>query len=215
MHTVVVFDMDGTLLDTSPGIFATANHTMRTLGFPELTDAQLRKFVGPPLAACFRVACGLEEHLISRACEIYRDEYGSGTMYGAEPYEGIIEMLEELKNRGLILLVATLKLESMAQDILRKKGLIDYFTSVHGADEQGIFTKADIIRNALKAVNREVSHEVLMVGDTPHDMDGAITVGVDFLAVDWGFGYHKGEKIPLEHGVLGTIDEPHQIFSFL
>ena len=75
MRSTILFDLDGTLLDTSPGIFTTANFTMRELGFKEQNSTQLRKFVGPPLAACFRVACGLEESLIPKACEVYRTEY--------------------------------------------------------------------------------------------------------------------------------------------
>ena len=215
MHTVIIFDLDGTLLDTSPGIFATANHTMQALGFEALPESQLRKFVGPPLAACFRIACGLDEALIPRACSIYRAEYAKGAMYQASAYDGIVELLEALRERGLILLVATLKHEDMALKILERKGLADYFTSVHGSDSDGVLTKKDIILNALKAVDRHPGPDVLMVGDTPHDMDGASDAGVDFVAVDWGFGYHRGERIPPGDAVLGTIDEPAQLLSFL
>ena len=215
MHTVIIFDLDGTLLNTSPGIFATANYTMKKLGFDELPESQLRKFVGPPLAACFRIACGLEEHLIEQACSIYREGYAKGAMYRASAYEGIVEMLETLRSRGLTLLVATLKHEDMARKILERKGLIQYFTSVHGSDSQGALTKKDIILNALKAINKASGPDVLMVGDTPHDMDGARDAGVNFLAVDWGFGYHKGERIPPGDAVFGTIDEPAQLISYV
>ncbi len=203
MHTIIVFDLDGTLLDTSPGIFATANHTMKTLGFSELPDSQLRKFVGPPLAACFRIACGLEEKLIADACRIYREEYGKGAMYLAEPYDGVVQMLEGLKEKGCTLLVATLKHEDVARKILEKKGLLGYFRSVKGSDSDGLLTKKDIIINALEAIGEQATPGVLMVGDTPHDMDGAREAGVDFLAVDWGFGFHRGRSFPPHKGFVG------------
>ncbi len=215
MHTVVIFDLDGTLLDTSPGIFGTANHTMKALGFEPLPDSQLRKFVGPPLAACFRIACGLEEELIDQACSIYREEYRKGKMYLASPYEGIEELLEELRSRDVTILVATLKHEEMAKAILKKKGLFSYFTSVHGSDEKGQLTKRDIILNSLDAIGRNASREILMVGDTPHDKDGASQAGVDFVAVDWGFGFHKGEKVAPGENTLGMIDTPRQLLEYL
>ena len=215
MHNTVIFDMDGTLINTSKGIFATANHTMRVLGMEELPESQLRKFVGPPLPACFRIACGLDEDLIETACKIYREEYLKGNMYLGEVYPGIVDLLDILKEKGITLGVATLKTENMAFEILKKKGLLPYFKSVKGADVEDKLTKAQIIKNVLVDLNIKEYSTVMMVGDTPHDGDGAVTVGVDFVGVDWGFGYHKGHKIEAGPFILGTIDEAHQLLEYL
>lgn len=216
MHTTLLFDLDGTLLDTSPGIFSTANYTLRTLGLPEQSNAQLRRFVGPPLAACFRVACGLEESLIPKACDIYREEYTrAGAMFDASVYAGIAELLDALASRNITLAVATLKLESLAHNILEQFGLAHYFAVISGADLQGNLTKADIIEQALTRLNHHGRKDVLMVGDTPHDLDGALVAGVDFVGVDWGFGFSRGHAEKSTGNVLGMIDEPAALLDYL
>ena len=216
MQSIILFDLDGTLLDTSPGIFATVNHTMEILGMELLPESQLRKFVGPPLAACFRVACGLEEALIPRACEVYRKKNANdGAMFQAQVYPGIPQLLKELKAKGITLGVATLKLEPLAASILEHFGLSEYFSVISGADLNGSLTKADIIVSALGCLQEKNLEKVIMVGDTPHDMDGALAVGIDFVGVDWGFGFSRGHQAaPVGH-VLGMIDEPSALMKFL
>lgn len=216
MRSTILFDLDGTLLDTSPGIFYTANKTMQTLGFASLSESQLRKFVGPPLAACFRVACGVEEFLIPEACTIYRDIYTEeGGVYQASVYPQILELLQQLTTRGFVLGVATLKLESLATHMLKHFGLKPYFKTIAGADSEGKLTKADIISIALERLKQPDYSQAIMVGDTPHDFDGAVAVGVDFVGVDWGFGFTKGHAISPQPYVLGMIDEPFSLFNFL
>jgi phosphoglycolate phosphatase len=215
MHNTIVFDMDGTLINTSEGIFATANHTMRTLGYDELPNAQLRKFVGPPLPSCFRIACGLNEDEIERACDIYREEYWKGNMYLGSIYPGIVDLLSTLKERGFTLAVATLKLEEMAIAILERKGLLQYFSCVKGADKQGLLSKANIIERALEQLKVTDYSDVLMVGDTPHDLDGSLSLHIDFIGVDWGFGFHKGHTLEPQEHIVGTIDSADQLLNFL
>lgn len=216
MHSIILFDLDGTLIDTSPGIFSTANGTLRKLGFKELSDTQLRKFVGPPLAACFRVACGLEEQIISHACDVYREIYTqTGALFDAETYQNVPELLSNLVARGFTLGVATLKYDSLAVEVLTHFSLQEYFSVVSGADLDGKLTKADIIRNALTTLKCTDYQRVLMVGDTPHDLDGALEVGVDFVGVDWGFGFSKGHSISGQKGVLGMIDTPLSLLDYI
>ncbi|NCB01316.1 MAG: HAD family hydrolase [Spirochaetia bacterium] len=215
MHNTIIFDLDGTLVDTSKGIFATANYTMRELGYEELSDAQLRKFVGPPLAVCFRVACGLDEELILPACDIYRKEYAKGNMYLGEVYPGIVDLLTTLKTRNISLGVATLKHEDVAIEILKNKGLFNYFDTIRGSSTELLLSKADIIELALEDLHIEDTSKVIMVGDTPHDLDGALSVGVDFVAVDWGFGFQKGHILEIAPRVLGTIDKEEQLLRYL
>ena len=189
---------------------------MRALGLKEQSDTQLRKFVGPPLAACFRVACGLDEKIVPKACEIYRAEYTrSGSMFNASIYDGIPRLLETLHGQGYTLGVATLKLEDLAITILEHFGLATWFSVISGADHSGTLTKADIIDHALERLDPVDRSQVLMVGDTPHDMDGAITANVDFVGVDWGFGFSRGHNMEPEGKVLGMIDTPSALLSYL
>jgi phosphoglycolate phosphatase len=215
MRSVILFDLDGTLLDTSPGIFETANHTMEQLGFHALPVAQLRKFVGPPLPACFRVACGLEERLIPSACAIYRKRYAAhGGMFKALHYPGMEELLRTLVGMGVTLGVATLKLESLAHEVLGHFGMDSYFATISGADENGTLDKAGIIEVALERLKVESKADVLMVGDTPHDLEGARKAGVGFVGVYWGFGFNRDHR-PDDPHVLGMIDAPGQLIRYL
>ena len=215
MRSVILFDLDGTLLDTSPGIFETANHTMRELGFRELPNAQLRKFVGPPLPACFRVACGLDEKLISTACDIYRKRYAAdGGMYKANFYAGVEPLLTDLGRRGITLGVATLKLESLAVKVLEHFGLASFFSTIAGADATGLLDKAGIIDVALDRLQVVDRRDVVMVGDTPHDLEGARSAGVGFVGVYWGFGFNRDHR-PEDAHVLGMIETPSELIRYL
>ena len=202
-------------MDTSPGIFSTVNHTMEVLGFSHLPAMQLRKFVGPPLAACFRIVCGLEEVIVPQACQVYRDKYGEGGMYNAAIYPGIKDVLRTLKGKGYHLGVATLKYEQIAAQILDHFGLLSYMDVVVGSDKEGILSKADIITIALKRLGVTDLNSVVMVGDTPHDQDGASSVGVSFLGVDYGFGFSKGHPLPEEHGIIGMASNSADILRML
>jgi phosphoglycolate phosphatase len=215
MHHIWLFDLDGTLIDTSPGIFSTANYTLRQLGFEELSSTQLRKFVGPPLAACFRIACGLDQDLVPRACQIYRSEYDrSHALQQAQVYEGIVPLLEMLQQRGILLGVATLKLQSLAEEMLTYFNLRPWFHIISGADGAGKLTKADIIVRALEQLPPTDRERVLMVGDTPHDLDGALQTHVDFVGVTWGFGYTPSHPVPEQLHVLGSVNTPSELFSY-
>lgn len=216
MHRILLFDLDGTLIDTSEGIFSTANYTMNRLGYAPLSDHELRKFVGPPLAACFRVTCGLDESLIDQACSVYREEYNrSKAMLKAAVYEGIPDLLRTLKRLGCMLGVATLKLESLALEMLDHFDLLPLFTVVSGADHDGIYTKADIIVHALDALQHHQRSDVLLVGDTLHDLHGARESNVHFMGVNWGFGFTPNQCLETDDTVLGMISEPHALLDYL
>lgn len=215
MYSTILFDLDGTLMNTSPGIFYTANYTMGRLGLPPVPDQQLRKFVGPPLRECFEVACKLDAALIPQACEIYREEYWVKGRFMAEVYDGMFDVLDSLKAEGRTIAVATLKFESLAEEVLEYFKLSKYFDAVVGADSDGVRTKAGIIDLALERLGQSDKSQALMIGDTPHDLIGAQTAQVDFLAVDYGFGFPRGVDLSLETRVIGVADSPSGILPLI
>ena len=111
--------------------------------------------------------------------------------------------------------VATLKYESLAQQILAHFDLERRFSVISGADHLGTLSKADIIVEALERLGQKDRSNVLMVGDTPHDMDGAVDAGVSFVGVDWGFGFSRGHRVEPTPMVLGMIDEPQGLLDYL
>lgn len=215
MYSTFLFDLDGTLMNTSPGIFYTANYTMNELGFPSVPDQQLRKFVGPPLKECFKVACGLEDSLIDEACVIYRKRYDEKGRFMANVYDGIIDVLRIMKADGMKIAVATLKYERLATEVLEYFGLAPYFDVVVGADTGGQRTKAQIIDLSLERLVVADKSCALMIGDTLHDLKGAQEAGVDMLAVDYGFGFPRGVDLSEERGVVGVADSPLAILKLL
>ncbi|MCK9546973.1 MAG: HAD hydrolase-like protein [Sphaerochaeta sp.] len=193
-YSLAIFDLDGTLLDTSQGIFATANKAVVAVGGEAIEDeAQLSKFIGPPINQCFINVYGLDPSLSEEAVDIYRAEYERRGRFLAHPYDGIEETLVELKSRGYRLAVGTLKYEPLARRMLEHFGLAHHFEAIKGSDASSTCSKADIV-NAVLAELGVPRQEAVLIGDTVHDEEGAKESGVAFIAVDYGFGFPKGHR---------------------
>lgn len=190
MIRAVLFDFDGTLADSSEGIFHTALYSVRELGITkEYSDEDLRRFVGPPLHDCFRTAFGMEDpELIESAVAIYRREYDSRGYRMMHLYPGMVELIKHLKADGIKVGVATFKGEQLVKFCLENLGVLSLFDSVHGSDMQENRTKGDIIRLVLDDFSLS-GNDVLMIGDTINDLKGAKEAGVQFLGVTYGFGF--------------------------
>jgi phosphoglycolate phosphatase len=190
-HKLVIFDLDGTLMNTSPGIFATANKTMKELGQPIETDLkQLAKFVGPPLKDCFRLTYNLDEDLIDDACEIFRKSYEEHGQYLSTIYDGMEDLLQTLTENGVDCAVGTLKYELVARNMIKDKGLDKYFKRVYGTDPRSELTKASICERIVKELGHNKKDSVL-IGDTMGDFGGAKQANIDFIAVTYGFGFNN------------------------
>ena len=190
----VIFDLDGTLLDTSDGIIFTANETAKALGIPAVEDRNLfeRHFIGPPLHRGFAEVFGLDGGILEKAVDAYIRLYpicGGAEMYGY--YPGLVDAVHELKKAGFRIGVSTLKNEQVARRMLLGSEFGDVFDTIHGSDHTESLTKRDIIEMSLAdlCVPRD---RVLMVGDSESDLNGARIAGIPFLAVSWGFGFHSG-----------------------
>ncbi len=168
---------------------------MKRLGKQGSDDVeQLSKFVGPPLRECFKITFGLEDEYIEDAVRIYREEYRKNGALRCVVYPSILEVIDELHKRGIKVGVCTLKYDTLVKYIIKEKGVAPYFDVVKGTDDKGKITKADCITIARKELGFEAD-EVLMIGDTNNDAQGAKGAGVSFVGVDWGFGYKKGKKV--------------------
>ncbi|NLZ76380.1 MAG: HAD hydrolase-like protein [Spirochaetales bacterium] len=191
---LAIFDFDGTLMDTSPGIFATANATIESLGLkPEQNPSVLARFVGPPIRESFVAVYDLAESLLDEAIGRYRAIYDRTGRFGAELYEGMDRVLATLKNAGCRLAVATLKSEPVVKQMTDHFGLTPSFDSIRGSDPVLRSGKAAVVRQVLEDLGIDADDAVL-IGDTPHDEEGAAEVGCAFIAVDWGFGFPKGYR---------------------
>lgn len=203
-YRCVIFDMDGTLIDSYEGIFHSYEWTMKQLGQAFDGETFVRNAIGAPLPVTFRESCGMDEKEAEQAVAYYRDYYDRAGKLEAVLYEGMEDTLRKLKQAGCFVGVATMKKERFAEEILKRLHVFQYFDAVHGADEEGIFTKADLIRQCL--ADADVQREkAILVGDTRYDAEGAATAGIDFLAVTYGFGF-TNDTSP---GTLGAAAVAH------
>ncbi|KZE98736.1 MAG: HAD-IA family hydrolase [Rhodococcus sp. (in: high G+C Gram-positive bacteria)] len=216
---VVLFDLDGTLTDSAPGILAGFRHALASVGAPAPTEEQLALVIGPPLIDTLRGSMGLSEDIAQAALQAYFERYDTTGWAENTVYDGIEPVLAELKNRGVRLGVATSKSERFAHRILDHFALSQYFEFIGGASNDGERrAKPDVIAHSLRnlgIVPKEVgvggTDRVLMVGDRDHDVHGAARFGIPAIYVDWGYGI-AGENDDAAFTVT-NMDELSKVLS--
>jgi phosphoglycolate phosphatase len=189
--TCVLFDLDGTIVDSAPGITATLDYTFRRLGRPVPSPAELVAFVGPPILDSFQERGGMTAQEAREALAVYKPRYIERGVFDATVYPGVGDVLREIHERGTPLSLATSKPEKPARVILAHYELLQYFDVITGASEDEVLSaKADIVEEALvrlAAIGADISRPV-MVGDRHHDVLGAAAHGVPTIFVRWGYG---------------------------
>lgn len=185
---VVLFDLDGTLTDSAPGIFRCVRHALDVLGRPDPGPAQLRRFVGPPIQESF-ADLGLAGDAVDRAVAAYRSRYGEVGVYENDVYDGIADLLSTLRRAGFDLAVATSKPDVYARRILDHFGLTPSFSVVAGATLDGTLRHKDAVIGAcLASLGVDATAVAAMVGDRSHDVAGAARHGIPCIGVTWGYG---------------------------
>ncbi len=192
---LVIFDLDGTLLDTSEGIRKSVGYVIDTLNLPKISEDVLRTFIGPPMQKSFERVFGMSEEEGRKAADLFRDRYKDGDVLLATPYDGIFETIHELEKRGIKTAVATYKRQDYADAILKHFGFDKAVDVICGCDFDGKFTKKDIIRNAVDALGVTDIGTVVMVGDSDNDAAGAAQLGMAFIGVTYGFGFADKEDV--------------------
>jgi phosphoglycolate phosphatase len=182
---LVLFDLDGTLVDSVPGIWASIRVAVAEQGLPEPTTDQLRSMVGPPLWEGFAAAFGLTGDDVERAVLAYRAHYAAGAMFQSLVYPGIPELLAELRSAGATLAVATSKPAEFAARILTHVGLAGDFATVHGATFDGTVRHKEQVVAAALAAHPDGACPVL-VGDRAQDVLGARVHGLPCIGAGWG-----------------------------
>jgi phosphoglycolate phosphatase len=204
---VVVFDIDGTLLDSATGIIAGFQHALRSVGFEPPDAATLRLDLGPPVGQIF-TALGLPAADLEAAVLEYRAFYLAQGMQQSTPYDGVIAVLDALSLAGVTLATATAKRTEIARAILDHHGLTHYFTVVNGVDDQH-HTKTATLGHTLQLLGRPSSDQVVMVGDRHSDITAAQNCGVLPIAVTWGYG----SVDELRTAGADLIDQPGQLLD--
>jgi phosphoglycolate phosphatase len=207
----VLFDLDGTLSDSAPGILASLHHAFAVNGLPPLDPQVERALLGPPFYESLPPLIG--DAALPAVIAAYRDYYGAHGMFDTRVYDGVPELIAALHAAGLCLAVATSKPEHFAVPIVEHLGLAGYFETVGGDELDGSLpTKALVIAKVLDRLGYPASEDVLMVGDRVHDVLGAREHGIATVGVRWGYAV-DGE---LEAAApLALCDRPREVAELL
>ena len=190
----VLFDLDGTLCDTSPGVLSSLEKALAECGIP--CPDRMERFIGPPLAEAVLAA--------------YRRFYTGGGMRLSAVYPGIAEMLAALTDAGIRCHVATSKPEPFAREILTDCAIARYFTEICGATLDEKRTKKDEVISELLRRDPTPVQDWIMVGDRCYDVEGAARHGIPAIGVTWGFG------VPEEFvGAAFVADTPAALAAYI
>ncbi|WP_105205134.1 HAD family hydrolase [Neobittarella massiliensis] len=205
-YQAVIFDMDGTLIDTSPSIISCAKTSMRLNGVPIPPESEFDRFIGPPLRQCFQIVTGItDEALLDRLADGYVANFTPELIALGLVYDGMRELIVALHDQGVKLGVATLKLTKYAQQTTDHFGLTPYFDAVCGSADGIKADKEAVMRDCMQQMGITDPTQVLMVGDSPYDQEGAKLVGTDFAAALYGYGYRR-EQPDTGHAVCLAED---------
>ena len=186
-YTTLLFDLDGTLTDSTEGILKCLVNAIEQMGFEVPEDTN--KFLGPPIRQSFAEFCGMNEEQTAQAVKIFRERYSKVGLFENRVYDGIPEMLERLKNGGKRLMVATSKPQVYAIRIFDRFGLSQYFEFVGGAELDGSRDyKDEVIEYVLAQTGITDRSSVLMIGDRRQDVLGAHKTGIKCMGILWGYG---------------------------
>lgn len=189
MKKYVFFDLDGTLTDPALGITNSILYALEKMGKPRPPREELYCFIGPPLLTAFQEYLGMTEPEAEEAIVRYREYFSVTGLLENMPYEGVENMLAELKNDGRILCVATSKPETFAVRILEYFGLAPYFDKICGASmDASRNTKTAVLEYLLAQMGSDAPDSAVMIGDRHHDIEGAKNVGIPSVGVLWGYG---------------------------
>ena len=212
-YSYILFDLDGTLTDSGPGIANAFAYAITKMGGTVDDRDSLRRFVGPPLTDSFGKGLGYSPEDTKKAIVFYREYYNEmGGNAENSVYPGIEKVLSKLKASGKKLIVATSKSERGTSFVLKHFGLDKYFDLVATADDEIRKRKADVIRYALEQCGITDLSQAVMVGDRENDVSAANEVGLDSIGVLYGYG----DEVELTAaGATYLAEQPEDIMKFI
>jgi phosphoglycolate phosphatase len=208
-----LFDLDGTIIDSAPGITASLAWTFERHGRPVPSPAELLAYVGPPILDSFRDLAAMTVAEAHHALDVYRPHYLQTGVFNSSVYPGVPTLLKRIHQSGIPMSLATSKPELPATTALDFYGLARYFTVITGASEDEVRSrKADVVAEALRrlaALGADISRPV-MVGDREHDVHGAAEHGVPTIFVEWGYG-----AVAEQIGTIGVAATAQELGTLL
>ena len=214
MHNkqIYLFDLDGTLTESSDGIINCVIYALEKFGIQESDRENLLRFIGPPLLDSFMEFYGMPKDQAEQAVAAYRERYSTKGLFENRVYDGIPALLQGLRDQGKMLVLATSKPEKFTLRILDKFDLFKYFQYVGAASlDSSRSQKSDVIRYVLHLCGDPDLETVVMIGDRHHDICGAKENGLQSVGVLYGYG----DRPELEQAGADAIAESVEDLSAL
>ena len=200
MIRYALFDLDGTLTESGPGIIRGVQFALRRFGIEERDPVTLKRFIGPPLTESFQIAYGMNDADAKKALYAYREYYNDKGVYENKPYPGVREMLKSVTDAGIHAAIASNKPLDMVNVVLDYFELHSFFERAVCSTEEGpLHTKSGVIAEVLKEFSArdgldvsEVAAKAVMIGDRTYDITGGKENGLRTIGVSWGYA-EEGE----------------------
>ena len=212
-HKLLIFDMDGTILDTLEDLEAATNYALKAHGFPERTLEEVRAFVGNGTLLLIERACpsGTDEHKIRAVYETFTPYYNEHCCECTKPYSGIINAIEEIRSMGIKTAVISNKPDAAVHELCK-----DWFPNLFdfeiGARENVPNKPAPNSVNEIIARLSLKKDEVAYIGDSDVDVETALNAGIDCIGAEWGF---RGREFLLQHGAKVTVKNAEELLAYI
>ncbi len=207
-YKIIIFDLDGTIADSKPGITKSVQYALAKLNIVENDLDKLEIFVGPPLKESFMKYYNMDEDTSIKAYMYYREYYTDKGIFENELYKGVLDMLKLLKRNNKRLYIATSKPKLFADKVINQFNLEPYFELVEGNNINGtIDSKAEIIKSVIASINNVRLRDIIVVGDRKYDILGAKENGVDSIGVKYGYAVDKELEITKPTFLVEDIKE--------
>lgn len=215
MKKIVIFDLDGTLLNTLDDLADSTNYALAKFGYPTRTIEEVRQFVGNGVAKLIERAIpdGKKNPNFEKCLAIFKENYAQNMYNKTAPYVGILEMLSNLKSKGLKIAVVSNKFDLAVKELCKKyfDGYIDFAAGENEAQEIKKKPAPDTVFTVLKEFELN-PEDAVYVGDSDVDIMTAKNSKMPCISVTWGF---RDEKFLLENGATILINTPSEIYSHI
>ncbi len=210
---IILFDLDGTLTDSAPGVTKAYSLALESVGIHEKPE-NLKKVLGPPLDYSLTRFFGVPAEKLDTALDVYRSHYiMDGALYENSVYPGVEQLLRDLHRAGRRLVVASSKRQDLVEAVIRHFRLDPYFDLMAGSDwEVGRSTKEEVLRYVVDSLPIPDLGRAVMVGDRMYDVEGASKLGIPAVGVLWGYG-NRQELISA--GASEVVETPRELYELL
>jgi phosphoglycolate phosphatase len=208
----IIFDLDGTLTDSKPGIINAALYAVDKMGFEDRKQHLLDQYIGLPLQEYFETVYQSNNEMTEMLVMHFRDYYGKKGVYENKVYEGIPELLQQLKSKGRHLYISTAKYEKYAKVVSDHFGFTTLLADLIGADAKGLHaTKSGLAAQIIERNQIRNLDEVVVVGDKHMDVQAGYDNGTDSIGVTYGFGLYDEIKASSPTYIVDNVDELAQL----